>query len=102
MKVLERYYKKIYSHTERLLKKVFGMSVIESMSDLNKTKCEIEKIIGKPISEITNEDLYENYRKNLSYKYSKYYTLNRILSVLSGASFLNSFCDEDIKRVKDE
>lgn len=97
MKILERYYKKIYKYTNKLLKKVFDLDVVNAMKEVHNLKSEIEKEIGKGIEEITKEDLIE---KKLSYKYCKYRTMNNILSVISGASFLNSFCDEDLEEVK--
>lgn len=99
MKILERYYKKIYKYTNKLLKKVFNLDIVTSMKEVHNLKSEIEKEIGKGIEEITKEDLIE---KKLSYKYCKYRTMNNILSVISGASFLNSFCDEDLEEVKNE
>lgn len=99
MKILERYYKKIYKYTNKLLKKVFDLDVVNAMKEVHNLKSEIEKEIGKGIEEITKEDLIE---KKLSYKYCKYRTMNNILSVISGASFLNSFCDEDLEEVKNE
>lgn len=99
MKILERYYKKIYKYTNKLLKKVFDLDVVNAMKEVHNLKSEIEKEIGKEIEEITKEDLIE---KKLSYKYCKYRTMNNILSVISGASFLNSFCDEDLEEVKNE
>lgn len=99
MKALLKYYKKIYNHTEKLLKKVFGLNVWDSMLELNRLKGEIEKECGKPISEITCEDLYKN---KISFDYCKYRTLDKILSVLSGATFLNSFCDEDMEAIANE
>ncbi len=98
MKFLERYYKKIYRHTNWLMKKVFGYDVMKGMKEQSEIKKEIEKEIDKPISEITNEDLIN---KKLSYKYCRWRTLDKILSVLSGASFLNSFCEEDISLVQE-
>ena len=99
MKILERYYKKIYKYTNKLLKKIFNLDVVTSMKEVHNLKLEIEKEIGKEIENITKEDLIE---KKLSYKYCKYRTMNNILSVISGASFLNSFCDEDLEEVKNE
>lgn len=99
MKILERYYKKIYKYTNKLLKKIFNLDVVTSMKEVHNLKLEIEKEIGKEIEKITKEDLIE---KKLLYKYCKYRTMNNILSVISGASFLNSFCDEDLEEVKNE
>lgn len=99
MKDLERYYRKIYKCTNKLLQKVFGLDVEDSMVELNKSRKEIEEIIKKDIGKITTEDLIKN---KLTFKYCKYRTLNNILSVISGASFLNAFCDEDIEVVKNE
>lgn len=99
MKVLERYYQKVYNCTNRLLKKVFGLDVNESMKELRKIKSEIEDSIKKSIGEITTEDLIKH---KLSIQYCKYRTLDSILSVLSGATFLKSFCDEDMEEIANE
>lgn len=97
MKVLEKYYNKIYAHTNRLLKKVFGLDVVSSLREMYCLRKEIEKEIDKPIEMITEGDLV---KYNLSHRYCKYKTLSNILSVLSGASFLNSFCVEDLENMK--
>lgn len=99
MKILEKYYKKIYRHTDKLLKKIFGFGVEESRVELQKVKSEMEGKVKKPVGEITTADLINN---KLSFQYCKYRTLSNILSVLSGALFLNSFCDEDIEVIKNE
>lgn len=99
MRALKRYYKKVYSHTNRLLKKVFGLGVRDSMLELNRIKKEIEKEIEKPISEITPEDLYKT---KMTFDYCKYKTLDGILGVLSGATFLSSFCEEDMEEIANE
>lgn len=99
MKILEKYYKKIYMHTDKLLKKVFGTGVISSMRKNCELKRDIEKSIQKPIEEITLNDLTE---KKLSAKYCEYKTLSEILRVLSGVAFLNSYRNEDIEEIKNE
>lgn len=99
MKVLEKYYKKIYKHTDKLLKKIFGLGVEESQLELQKVRSEMEGKVKKPVGEITTADLIEH---KLSLQYCKYRTLSNILSVLSGALFLNSFGDEDIEVMKNE
>lgn len=99
MKALQRYYNKIYKHTNRLLKKVFGLNVEESMMELHNIKIFIEEKIEKPIETITSEDLIKN---KLSLEYCKYRTLDKILAVLSGAAFMSTYCDNDIKEITDE
>lgn len=99
MKALQRYYNKIYKHTNRLLKKVFGLNVEESMMELHNIKIFIEEKIEKPIEEITTEDLIKN---KLSFQYCKYRTIDKILSVLSGAAFMSTYYDNDIKEITDE
>ena len=99
MRALQRYYNKIYKHTNRLLKKVFGLNVEESMMELHNIKIFIEEKIQKPIGEITNEDLIKN---KLSLQFCKYRTLDKILAVLSGAAFMNTYCNNDIEEIKDE
>lgn len=97
MKVLERYYEKIYKYTNKLLRKIFGLDVTDAMAESYRIKSEIEKKIKKPIEKITTEDLINH---KLSYLYCKYRTLQNILSVISGAAFINSFCEDDVKEIK--
>ena len=99
MKILEKYYNKIYKHTNKLLKKIFNLNVEESMIELHDLKKEIEGKIQKPIGEITNEDLIKN---KLSLQFCKYRTLDKILAVLSGAAFMNVYCNNDIEEITDE
>lgn len=99
MKILEKYYNKIYRHTNKLLKKIFNLSVDESMIELYNLKKEIQGKIEKPIEEITTEDLINN---KLSLQFCKYKTLDKILAVLSGAAFMNTYCDVDIEEITDE
>jgi hypothetical protein len=99
MKVLERYYEKIYKYTNKLLRKIFGFDVTAAMAENYRIKSEIEKKIEKSIEMITTEDLINH---KLSYLYCKYRTINKILEVISGAAFVNSFCKDDIKEIKDE
>lgn len=99
MRALKRYYKKVYNCTNRLLKKVFGLNVDNSMEELQKIRSEMEKIVKKPVGEITTEDLIKH---KLSIQYCKYRTLDNILSVLSGATFLKSFCNEDMEEIANE
>lgn len=99
MKILEKYYNKIYRHTNKLLKKIFSLNVEESMIELYNLKKEIQGEIEKPIEEITTEDLIKN---KLSFQYCKYRTIDKILSVLSGAAFMSTYYDNDVKEITDE
>ena len=99
MKILEKYYNKIYRYTNKLLKKIFNLNVEESMIELYNLKKEIQRKVEKPIEEITTEDLIKN---KLSLQYCKYRTIDKILSVLSGAAFMSTHCDNDIKEITDE
>lgn len=99
MRALKRYYKKVYNCTNRLLKKVFGLNVDNSMEELQKIRSEMEKIVKKPVGEITTEDLIKH---KLFIQYCKYRTLDNILSVLSGATFLKLFCDKDMGEIANE
>lgn len=99
MKILEKYYNKIYRHTNKLLKKIFNLNVEESMIELYNLKKEIQRKVEKPIEEITTEDLIKN---KLSLQYCKYRTIDKILSVLSGVAFMSTYCDNDIKEITDE
>ena len=75
------------------------MNVEDSLVELYNLKKEIEKKINKPIQDITNEDLIKN---KLSFEYCKYRTLDKILKVLSGVTFISVYCDDDIKEITDE
>lgn len=97
MKILEKYYKKIYKHTNKLLKKIIGLDVTGAMAESYRLKKEIEKKCEKKFEKITVEDLIKN---KLSYDYCKYKTLNNILAVISGAAFINSFCEKDVEEIK--
>lgn len=99
MKILNKYYNKIYKYTNKLLRKIFELDVMTAMAESFRIKSEIEKKIEKPIEMITTDDLI-NYK--LSYNYCKYKTINKILEVISGAAFINSFCEDDIKEIKNE
>ena len=99
MRALRRYYKKIYNCANKLLKKVLGLNVEESMKELHKIRSEIESVIKKPVGEITTDELIKN---KLSFQYCKYRTLENILGVLSGATFLNSFCNEEMEEIANE
>ena len=99
MKVLERYYEKIYKYTNKLLRKIFGLDVMAAMAESYRIKSEIEKKIEKPIEMITTKDLINH---KLSYLYCKYKTISNILEVISGAAFVNLFCKDDVKEIKDE
>ena len=97
MKILEKYYNKIYKHTNKLLKKIFNLNVEESMVELHNLKKEIEGKIKKPIEEITTEDLINN---KLSLQFCKYRTIDKIIAVLSGAAFINVYCNNYIEEIK--
>lgn len=99
MKILEKYYNKIYRHTNKLLKKIFSLNVEESMIELYNLKKEIQGKIKKPIEDITTEDLIKN---KLSLQYCEYRTIDKILSVLSGAAFMSTYYDNNIKEITDE
>lgn len=99
MKVLERYYEKIYKYTNKLLIKIFGLDVTTAMAENYRIKSEIEKKIEKSIEMITTEDLINH---KLSHLYCKYKTISNILEVISGAAFINSFCKDDVKEIKNE
>ena len=69
------------------------------ITKIENLKKEIEGKIKKPIEEITTEDLINN---KLSFQFCKYRTIDKILAVLSGAAFMNTYCDVDVKEITDE
>lgn len=96
MRNLDKYYQKIYKETDRLLKRMFGLDVHEGMKKTYELKKDIEVKINKPICDITKDDLVEF---RLSIQYCEYRTLSKILEVLSGACFLKTFTDDEIRSV---
>lgn len=99
MKIIEKYYRKIYKHTEKLLKKVLGLNVMESMVEFNSLKKKMKDLTGKEVEEINTIDLIEN---KLSFDYAKYCTLKSILDVISGVAFLSTFYTDEIEELKNE
>jgi len=97
MGAIYRYYKKIYKCTDKLLLKLFGLNIEDSMVEMNKIKAEIESKIKKPIDDITMDDMIKNF---LSHQYCKYRTMSKILNVLSGVVTLDTFYKEDIEELK--
>lgn len=92
MKLVDKYYNKIHKHTSKMTKKLFGKNVTECMAMRFNLKTVIEKIINKPIDEITNEDIIKN---KIHYYYVKYKTVSKILEVLETACTLKNFTIEE-------
>lgn len=94
MKLIDKYYNKLYKQTLKVTKKLFGKDVTESLVLRNSLRKEIEGETKKSISEVTGEDIIE---KKLGYKYAKYKTLSKILEVLESACVLKTFIIEEFE-----
>lgn len=94
MKLIDKYYNKLYKQTLKVTKKLFGKDVTESLVLRNSLRKELEEQTGKSIDEITGEDIIE---KKLGYKYAKYKTLSKILEVLESACVLKTFTIEEFE-----
>ena len=92
MKLIDKYYKKLYKETEKITKKLFGKNIESSTRFRNDIRKEIEAVIKKPISEITNDDIISN---KLGYKYAQYRTLCNVLEVVESACVLKTFTIEE-------
>ena len=97
MKVLEKYYNKIYKHTNKLLKKIVGLDITDALRETCKLRKEIEKKCGKSIETITTDDFMKN---RISYDYCRYKTINEILSVISKVALISTFREEEIEEIK--
>lgn len=94
MKLVDKYYEKVYKQTQKVTKKLFGKDVVGCMALRFQLKNEIETAIQKPIKEITSEDIIQH---KLSYTYAKYRTLFKILEVLESACTLKTFTVEELE-----
>ena len=92
MKLIDKYYKKLYKETEKITKKLFGKNITDARRFRNDVRKEIEAVIKKSISEITNEDIISN---KLGYKYAQYRTLCNVLEVVESACVLKTFTIEE-------
>lgn len=96
MKIIDRYYLKIYNQTNKISKKLFGVKVPGALHLRFELKKELEKITKKPVNEITDEDIWKN---KIGYKMAKYRTLCKVLEILESACTLKTFT---IKGYEDE
>jgi len=92
MRLINRYYEKIYKQTERITKKLFKKDVTGTLALRHKIKQHIEKITGKKIDNITDEEIT---KYHLGYYWAKYKTLSKILEVIETACTLKTFTIEE-------
>jgi len=95
VKSVDKFYDKIYKETSKITKKLFGEDVTGSLSLRYQLKKEIESLIKRPISEITNDDVI---KYHLGYKYAKYKTLSKILEIIESACVLKTFTIEEFEK----
>lgn len=97
MKVIEKYYHKIYKETNKVTKKLFNDDIPGCLNSRFELKKKIESIIKKPIFEITDQDIIQN---KLGYYYAKYRTLSKLMEILEGACFFKTFMIEEFQNEK--
>lgn len=99
MKLTDKYYKKVYKETSKLTKKLFGKDIVDCLVERYSLKTVFEKMEGKPINEITGQDIQsrrniliaENKPNDLLFRWAKYKTLCKILEVIETADTLKTF-----------
>lgn len=99
MKLTDRYYNKIYKETSKLTKKLFGKNITDCFVERYELKTFFEKIICKPIDEITGQDIQsvrnilkaENKPNDLLFQWAKYKTLCKILDIVETTNTLKTF-----------
>lgn len=94
MRLIDKYYDKLYKQTLKVTKKLFGRDITESLVLRNSLKNEIQDSLKKPMSEITYDEIAKN---KLCYQYAKYKTLSKILEVLEEACLLKTFIIEEFE-----
>lgn len=94
MKLVDKYYDKLYKETAKITKKLFGTNVTDSLMLRYKLKKEIETVIEKPINKITDNDII---KYKLGYDYAKYRTISNILEVVERACVLRTFTIEELE-----
>lgn len=92
MKTVDRYYNNIYKLTERITKKLFKKNIIQCLKERYELKTKLEKVTGKKIEYVDNNDLV---RCKAGYDYSRYKTLCKILEVIETACTLKTFTIEE-------
>lgn len=93
MKLIDNYCGATRKKTERLLKKVFGRGSIRKA--LRERKCLAEMLefsANKKIGDFTVKDVKLN-----AYKYARYKTLDKILSVYFDLVVLDKFISKELK-----
>lgn len=99
MKLTDRYYNKIYKETSKLTKKLFGKNITDCLVERCELKTFFEKIIYKPIDEITGQDIQsvrdilkaENKPNDLLFQWARYKTLCKILDIVETTNTLKTF-----------
>lgn len=99
MKLTDRYYNKIYKETSKLTKKLFGKNITDCLVERYELKTFLEKIICKPIDEITGQDIQsvrnilkaESKPNDLLFQWAKYKTLCKILDIVETTNTLKTF-----------
>lgn len=99
MKLVDRYYRKIYKETKKLTKKLFGKDITDCLVERYDLKKYFEKTFEKPIEEISGEDVWnkrnilvhKNILNDLCFKWAKYKTLCQILEILESTNTLKTF-----------
>ncbi len=99
MKLVDRYYRKIYKETKKLTKKLFGKDITDCLVERYDLKKYFEKITCKSIDEITGQDIQsernilkaENKPNDLLFQWAKYKTLCQILEILESTNTLKTF-----------
>lgn len=94
MKLVDKYYYKIYKQTSKLTKKLFGEDIVGCLKLRFNTRSEIEKTINKSIHEITSEDIIKN---KLGALYCRFRTLDKILEVIENACVFKTFTIEEFE-----
>lgn len=99
MKLIDKYYKKLYKETEKVTKKLFGKSIIDCLVERYELREFFEKTICKSIDEITGQDILsirnilkaENKPNDLLFCWAKYKTLCKILDIVETTNTLKTF-----------
>ena len=93
MKEVTDYCNKVRKKTEKLLKRMFGYKSIKiAISEKKKLVNELESLAGKSIYDFTMQDV----RKDV-YKYAKWRTLDRILSIYLDLVSLDKFIIKELE-----
>lgn len=99
MELIDKYYKKLYKETEKVTKKLFGRSIVDCRVERYELQKFFEKLINKPINEITGQDIWDkrniligqNKPNDLLFQWAKYKTLCKILDIVETTNTLKTF-----------